>query len=369
LPSNTDLSERPSGGSDEPTEETEEKSTDDQPVEESEDKPAGEQPAEESEDKPAGEQPAEESDDKPAGEQPTEESDDKPAGEQPAEESDDKPAGEQAAEESDDKPVGEQPAEKSEDKPADEQATEQKAGEDAGAQPAKQADGTDGKSDKAGATGELSAGRKEMLALIEKWMPTSLLNPRVDGKSVNPGQDLMAKAGWYKTTGDEGKRVKDQGGHPVTSCGDILRAMLELWRSNFVGSFYLRDEVYEKKNGIKTKMPGAKARGYYVEADKVEGGIDGEHGPKPGDIIHLRDGVGKNSIGTIGHVGILVEFGKDEWRTADGGGGELPDQTASVTPRKVLRLENNIPVLRSPTDAREKLLDGWIDLDRLKQTG
>jgi len=202
------------------------------------------------------------------------------------------------------------------------------------------------------ATGELSVKRQSMLDLIDKWMPTSLNNPRVpEGET----QDLMARAGWTKARGQQSKQEKDAGGHPVTSCGDILAAMLRLWGSNFIGAFAIRNQ------DAKGRTPGAKGLGYYVEAD-------GTQSPQPGDIIVLRNGVGKGSAGSVGHVGILVEAGETEWRTADGGGGALPDQTASMTTRTV-RLENNIPILKSPTDLKEKQLDGWVDLDKLEQTG
>jgi len=202
------------------------------------------------------------------------------------------------------------------------------------------------------AKGEPNAKRRAMLDLIDKWMPTSLNNPRVpDGET----QDLMAVAGWTKARGQQSKQEKDAGEHPVTSCGDILAAMLRLWKSNFVGAFAIRDQ------DAKGRTPGAKGLGYYVEAD-------GAQSPQPGDIIVLRNGVGKDSAGTVGHVGILVEAGDTEWRTADGGGGALPDQTASVTTRTV-RFEDNMPILKSPTDLKEKQLDGWVDLDKLEQTG
>jgi hypothetical protein len=202
------------------------------------------------------------------------------------------------------------------------------------------------------AQGELNTKRKAMLDLIDKWMPTSLNNPHVpDGEA----QDLMTKAAWTKARGQQSKKEKDDGGHPVTSCGDILAAMLRLWGSNFIGAFAIRDQ------DAKGHSPGAKGLGYYVEADGVQS-------PQPGDIIVLRNGVGQGSAGSIGHVGILVEAGQTEWRTADGGGGALPDQTASVTTRTV-RFENNIPILKSPTDLKEKQLDGWVDLDKLEQTG
>ena len=217
------------------------------------------------------------------------------------------------------------------------------------------AKGDDGTAQDAGqqtAKGDLNSKRQAMLDLINTWMPTSLNNPRVpDGQT----EDLMAKAGWTKARGQQSKQEKDAGGHPVTSCGDILAAMLREWKSNFIGAFMIRDQ------DAKGRAPGAKGLGYYVDADGVQS-------PQAGDIIVLRNGVGQGSAGSVGHVGILVEAGQTEWRTADGGGGALPDQTASVTTRTV-RFENNIPILKSPTDLKEKQLDGWVDLDKLEQTG
>jgi hypothetical protein len=271
--------------------------------------------------------------------------------------SDEQQVGSEQAQESE---AAEQPEEQSDEgsseKPTDEsqQATEQP--DQSTDQTGEQADAGSGDSDAvaepAAAKGELSAKRQSMLDLIDKWMPTSLNNPRVpEGET----QDLMARAGWTKARGQQSKQEKDAGGHPVTSCGDILAAMLRLWGSNFVGAFMIRDQ------DAKGRAPGAKGLGYYVEADGVQS-------PQPGDVIVLRNGVGKGSAGSVGHVGILVEAGETEWRTADGGGGALPDQTASVTTRTV-RFENSIPVLKSPTDLKEKQLDGWVDLDKLEQIG
>jgi hypothetical protein len=296
---------------------------------------------------------SEQSDDHPAGSEESKESEDS---RESAEQSDGQPAEE--AQQSDAQPAEEtdQSAQQSDEKPTDEseQPTEQ-PGEGA-EQPDEQSDKSDGGSEEAKeqatAKGELSAKRQSMLDLIDKWMPTSLNNPRVpEGETL----DLMARAGWTKARGQQSKQEKDGGGHPVTSCGDILAAMLRLWGSNFVGAFMIRDQ------DAKGRTPGAKGLGYYVEAD-------GTQSPQPGDIIVLRNGVGKASAGSVGHVGILVEAGEAEWRTADGGGGALPDQTASVTTRTV-RFENDIPILKSPTDLKEKQLDGWVDLDKLEQNG
>jgi hypothetical protein len=232
------------------------------------------------------------------------------------------------------------------------QSTEQPEGEPVESnQSAEQTEGEATDTNQLATTGELNAQRQSMLDLIDKWMPTSLNSPRVpDGET----QDLMATAGWTKARGQQSKQEKDAGGHPVTSCGDILAAILRLWGSNFIGAFAIRDQ------DAKGRTPGAKGLGYYVEAD-------GSNSPQPGDIIVLRNGIGKSSAGSVGHVGILVEATESEWRTADGGGGALPDQTASVTTRTV-RFENNIPILKSPTDLKEKQLDGWVDLDKLEQT-
>ena len=288
-------------------------------------------------------QPAEQSDDKPADDQPTEQSDDQPADDQPSK---DDQSSDQPAEQSDDKPAdnGDQ-AGQSDDKPADESDQPAQQAGDEGTQ--KSADQSDG-----GGSGPLSAGRQQMLDLINKWMPTSLSQPMVPSGEK---QDLLAKSGWTKATGAANKKVKDDGGHPATSCGDVLKALLTLWKSNFVGAFNIRD------TDATGHGPGAKKLGYYVEADGVKV-------PKPGDIIVLRSGFGPSSVGTAGHVGILVEASETVWRTADGGGGALPDQTAKVTDRTV-RIEKSIPILKSPTDGKEKQLDGWVDLDKLQQTG
>jgi hypothetical protein len=275
--------------------------------------------------------------------------------EQPDEQPVDSEQSRESAEQSDGQPAGEaqQSDEQSGETPTDEseQATEQQAADQTAEQGGEgEADASASEAQPA-ATGELNAKRQSMLDLIDKWMPTSLDNPRVpEGET----QDLMAKAGWTKARGQQSKQEKDAGGHPVTSCGDILAAMLRLWGSNFVGAFGIRDVAVG--NG-----PGAKKLGYYVEADGVQT-------PQPGDIVVLRNGVGKSSAGSVGHVGILLEAGESEWRTADGGGGALPDQTASVSTRTV-RFENGIAILKSPTDLKEKQLDGWVDLDKLEQTG
>lgn len=207
--------------------------------------------------------------------------------------------------------------------------------------------------------------RADMVALVKKWMPTTLLAPKKpDGET----RDLLAIAGWDKARGVASKAEKDKGVPVVTSCGDVLTALLKMWKSNVLGAFNMRDQTLIPTDNGKFKLgPGAIELGLYVKAD-------GSNKPRPGDIIVLRDGTGPGSVGTVGHIGIFIEEyegGYDDvyWRTGDGGAGTLPDQSAEISDREIGRYENKIPVLISPTDKKEKLLDGWIDLDKLKQTG
>jgi hypothetical protein len=303
---------------------------------------------------PADDQPAEQSEEQPAdSDQPTEQSDEQPAGQSEEQSADSDQAVDQSEEQpTDSNQSAEQPGETAPDESEQSTAQPDQSADQTGEQADEGGGGSEAVAGQPAAKGELSAKRQSRLDLIDKWMPTSLNNPRVpEGET----QDLMEKAGWTKARGQQSKQEKDAGGHPVTSCGDILAAMLRLWGSNFIGAFMIRDQ------DAKGRSPGAKGLGYYVEADGVQS-------PQPGDIIVLRNGVGKGSAGTVGHVGILVEAGQTEWRTADGGGGALPDQTASVTTRTV-RFENNISILKSPTDLKEKQLDGWVDLDKLEQSG
>jgi hypothetical protein len=205
----------------------------------------------------------------------------------------------------------------------------------------------------------LSDKRQAMLDVVTMWYNTKLSAPR---RPPGEQKDLLARAGWTTLTGAASQKVRDDnvanGTHnPIaTSCGDVLAEALRLWKSGFVGAFMIRDI---DANGHK---PGAKGRGYYVEAT-------GSNTPLPGDILVLRDGVGREKAGTVGHVNILVSIevkdGMTRWTTADGGAGMLPDQSAQTTQRPVAFDAKNIPILGSPTDGKQKQLDGWIDLDRL----
>ncbi|MFO0618676.1 MAG: hypothetical protein U0414_39150 [Polyangiaceae bacterium] len=200
--------------------------------------------------------------------------------------------------------------------------------------------------------------RADILALVDHWMDTSLYAPMVPKGETS---DLLARAGWSKTTGRQYASIRDANEvarrehRPttpvVTSCGDVLQALLVMWGAEWVGAFNIRDS---DSNG---RTPGAKGLGYYVEAT-------GQNEPQLGDIVVLRSGIGDTG-GQVGHVGILYAKTATEWTTADGGGGRLPDQTAARNKRALTRTKDNIPILESPTDRLPKQLDGWIDLDKL----
>src|SRR5262249_46365647 len=141
-------------------------------------------------------------------------SEEKPAddSEQPAEQSDNQPAEDtdQSAEQSEEQTTDtDQSTEQVDEQPADtdqsaEQSDETPTGEtDQSEKSAEPVEGAGGSV----AEGELSAKRQSMLDLIDKWMPTSLNSPMIpDGET----QDLMAKAGWTKATGQYNKKLKDE---------------------------------------------------------------------------------------------------------------------------------------------------------------
>lgn len=214
--------------------------------------------------------------------------------------------------------------------------------------------------------------RAAMVALVNKWMPTKLTAPKIPDDEKGPdglNRDLLALAGWTKQRGIDSKAQADAHVPVVTSCGDTLTAILKLWKSNIMGAFNIRDQtLVPSKDGksFSASGPGAIALGIYVKAN-------GTNKPKPGDILILRNGTGPGSDGTVGHVGIFVEETDDGydtvWRVAAGGGGMLPDQVAEISDDVIESYDRNVPVLHSPTDTKKKTVDGWIDLDKLKQTG
>jgi hypothetical protein len=249
-----------------------------------------------------------------------------------------------------------------------------------------------------------------MRKLIDTWFPTSLNGGTIDGvptPKIPVGQkmDLLGLSQWNKTMAKIHSDNKDH----VTSCGDVLTTMLKLWKTNILGALNFRDKSLKLPivNGYYTLGPGAIALGIYTKADGIQS-------PQPGDLLILRDGDTLKNLG-VGHVTILydiidpekgsawsalfppedapaggggdggddpgnsgapapiaaplVQVDKLEWWTADGGGGIMPNQVCKINRRPVTKFVNGIPVLHSPTDGKDKLLDGWISLDKLKQTG
>jgi hypothetical protein len=242
----------------------------------------------------------------------------------------------------------------------------------------------------------LSPRRKLMLQLIDKWMPTSMLDADQDGggnsiRSMdNDGQpihkkqavarsgqtsDLLKLAGWTEQMGKDSKNVTvynkevldawatrqkifkelniegdpqpQMGGDlkPLaTSCGDVLKAMLVEWGCDW-------DEDRSGKAQAFGISIEARKKGYYVLAmDAFRS--DPPRLPRPGDLLVLRSesamrGDGKPkpppfaSVGFLAHVCIVQEVqganDGDVWITADGGGGILPDQVAKQNnPRTVV---------------------------------
>jgi hypothetical protein len=260
--------------------------------------------------------------------------------------------------------------------------------------------------------------RKSMVDLIEKWMPTSVkgkaypvkTNPGPDGKDT----DLLSLAGWKDGgQGDKSVLVKDENtrilkewtdkkaqfdkdvaannpdrvdpGHKpipgagltplVTSCGDVLNQMLKLWGCDFMGDGKMESRAFgisvdDKQN----KKKGARSMGYYVDALEAFKG-DKPQFPKPGDILVLRQGTpGKapyRPLADLAHVCIIVSISDDIWCTADGGGGALPDQTAGKSDKQLGwtapsdGYPKGIACVGSVTDNMLKMVDGWVDLDKV----
>jgi hypothetical protein len=207
--------------------------------------------------------------------------------------------------------------------------------------------------------------RDEMIALVSKWMPTTLLAPKIP---ENETRDLLAVAGWSKQRGIDSKAQKDAGVPVVTSCGDVLTALLKMWRSNILGAFNIRDQtLIPTDNGQYKIGPGAMELGLYIKAD-------GTNKPQRGDIIVLKYPPGHKLAGYTAHVAIFIKeiegvYDDISWQTASGGGGTLPDQSASIGESDIVGYVDKIPKMKSPTDNMEKVLDGWISLDKLTQTG
>ncbi|MEZ4359440.1 MAG: hypothetical protein R3B48_04610 [Kofleriaceae bacterium] len=256
--------------------------------------------------------------------------------------------------------------------------------------------------------------RKDMLALIDKWFPSSVYaSPKIP-----PGetQDILARGGWDKTsprswtiperyppgpietlpkqglaqwvqTGaviaaqGEGQRSaakasynrnvlpgrqaawaalsdEEKKSHPRplsipidTSCLSVMGQLVSMWGGQF-------------KADLNTMLKADPA--FYVKAID-EFAKPTPTLPKPGDILYLSK---EKNRGEFQHVCILVSRSTELWVTADGGGGGLPEQTATVNDKPLSWTtakpgSPSVPMFVSVTDGKAKALHGWVDLDRV----
>ena len=134
----------------------------------------------------------------------------------------------------------------------------------------------------------------------------------------------------------------------TTSCNDVMSKIVGFWGSS-------------KQMNVQTMVDADPA--FYVKAPDAFAKSPPVL-PKPGDIIYL---VKEKSRGEFQHVCLLVSQSDDVWVTADGGGGALPDQTATVNNKPLSFTSNQpvVPMFASVTDGKTKAVHGWVDIDKL----
>lgn len=276
--------------------------------------------------------------------------------------------------------------------------------------------------------------RQAMLDLFDKWMPTSILGqvyPKKFGDPAKyPNKDILDLANWSKDTPDwsfteidydgnstphtgsgEGNQsfakrqcndrmdaankaaldkwtaAGSSGPKPVskphqftivTSCGSVMGKVLQLWGCDFDnnGKMATREMSIADDyppNSKNPSQPGAKTYGYWVDAAEAckkpaDAGADWKpQYPKAGDIVVLWDD-GQN---IRAHVCMVVSADEDTWVTAEGGGGTIPDQTASKNNKDVTwkRIDadhpKGIPHILDVTSGKVERVTGWVDLDKV----
>ncbi len=252
--------------------------------------------------------------------------------------------------------------------------------------------------------------RQDLLDLIDKWFPSSVMA----APKVPPGetQDILAKGGWstvsdntwviperhpagpIETLPKEGQAAWTQSGASVaakglgqisaakksynkyalpgrqaaydalpagekagharpieipidTSCISVMQELMKMWGKQFLPDV-----------GTMTKPDPAF---YVVATDEYAKASPTQ--PKPGDILYLGK---ESSRGYFQHVCILVSISSELWVTADGGGGGVPEQTATVNNKPISKSSAPVvPMFASVTDNKNKALNGWVDLDRV----
>lgn len=260
--------------------------------------------------------------------------------------------------------------------------------------------------------------RQDLLDLIEKWFPSSVL-----GEQTIPAgehQDILAMSGYDKTSPKSwtipqhvpagsgsaetlpmaGQAQWTQSGYSITALGEgqtsaakksynknVLPARQAEWdratpaerggtgrpaeipidtscinvMSNLI-RMWSNGEFIANLTTMTTADPT-----YYVKAED-EYGKKTPVPPKPGDILFL---VKEDNRGFFQHTCILVSRSTELWRTADGGGGSLPEQTADWHDKPMALTSaskthpTRVPMVESPTDGKSKALHGWVNIDEV----
>lgn len=265
----------------------------------------------------------------------------------------------------------------------------------------------------------VNARRQAMLDVIDTWMPTAILGAQtIPGADDIPDdrktQDLLARCGWAKESPKglswpvpDGSKLSPQNGAvwaspgPVVTCDGQgnLSAAKKAYNEKLHAAWQAKVKAADPKAPA-GKEPSLK-NGMFVPVDtscisvlselvSLWGGtlhvdlnlmvkadpkyyvkaceafaLDPPRLPLPGDLLFLS--IGATPSDMFGHTCILVSASTEIWRTADGGGGALPDQEAKVVDKKLdwTKTKPPLPVIASTTDSNPKALHGWVNLDSL----
>lgn len=260
----------------------------------------------------------------------------------------------------------------------------------------------------------LNQRRKDLLAVIDRWLPDVVPDPRKlpDGET----RSILEQAGWSLTPGTRTldfsippANLPNMDDAPIlplpqpdvwTQMGSLVLARTQGWLEKAKAVFNAevlprRQAAWEAlpkprsqpaplalaintscgdvagrlismwSNGKsrvqiadRRKHPAYKlASEMYARKPPVE--------PQPGDVIFLD-----NSKRWFAHMCILISRSDDLWVTADGGGGSLPGQTAGISHKPISWTAPDpngvqVPMIASVTDNKIKIVDGWIDLDEI----
>jgi hypothetical protein len=188
--------------------------------------------------------------------------------------------------------------------------------------------------------GNMSAAKKSYNAILQQ-----------EWQDAKKRHDDDVKAGAPDAAPDPGPQPGVANGKLVpvdTSCIAVMGAVYKLWGNEFKPDLNLMtkpDASYVKANDAFAKSPPQL--------------------PKPGDILFLS--IGQEWSGFFGHTCIFMNGSEDVWTTADGGGGTIPDQTATVNDKKLAWTTKGpkVPLIMSVTDGNPKALHGWVDIDKV----